>query len=174
MTLGKFTDKIISQYVESAPDVHEVLDSEEIDHIRKRNQSGILKNRFFIPQHKHRRKTYRIQLILGENFDLVSFVDEITEHITGNYEINIDLGYFAFKPIEENSLRFIFPAKCTSFIKAIVIDSESREQMINQVKTASSNLLLHAYLAHQENTNFAESGFVPRSTVMLETFITTF
>ena len=174
MTLSKFARECIFRYVESAPEVKEILDEDEISHIRDRNQSGIFKNRFFEPKHSRPRRTYRVQILIDENFDLKTFIDEITEHITGPYEICIDLGYFANKPIDNNSLRFIFPAKCTSFIRSTVIDSESRDKMMSQIKSANNDVLLTAFLAHQEDKYFAESGFVPRSAVVLETFITTF
>ena len=174
MTLSKFAIDEIFRYVEAAPDVREVLDSDELDHVKDRKQSGILKNRFFQPQHNRQRKTYRIQIVLNEKFSLYEFIDNITEHITGSYSINIDLGYFALKPTDGDTLRFIFPALCTSFISHTVVDSESRKEMMQSVKAADGNLLLTAFLAHQEDKSFSESGFVPRSPVMLETYITTF
>ena len=174
MTLSKFARDIILGYVKSAPDIKEILDPEEIQHVRDRNQSNVLKSRFFEPQHARPRKTYRIQINIDESFDLYKFIDEITEHLTGHYEIQIDLGYFALKPFDNDTLRFIFPAKCTSFINQIVTDPESHDKLMTQVKNASSDILLTAFISHQQNKDFAESGFVPRSPVMLETFITTF
>ena len=82
MTLSKFARECIFRYVESAPEVKEILDDDEISHIRDRNQSGIFKNRFFEPKHSRPRRTYRVQILIDENFDLKTFIDEITEHIT--------------------------------------------------------------------------------------------
>ena len=170
--MNKYTRKIIQKYIEHNVEAREILDDEEWNLIRENRQENVVRNLFFEPSHQRERKTYRIQLVIPPEFSLFKFIGDITEFLNGSYDIDIDLGYFALKTFDNDSLRFIFPAKCNSFIKATVKDEKDYEQMMENVKKVDGDLLLNAFLSHQKE--YAESGFVPRSAVCLETYITTF
>ena len=172
LIMNKYTRKVIQEYVDNNVEARDILDESEWNHIRENRQENIVRNFFFEPSHDRQRKTYRIQLVISPDFSLFKFIGDVTEFLNGSYDIDIDLGYFALKTFDNDSLRFIFPAKCNSFIKATVKDETDYDQMMEQVKKVDGDLLLQAFLSHQKE--YAESGFVPRSAVCLETYITTF
>ena len=170
--MNKYTRKIIQKYVENAPEARELLDEEEWHMIKEKGQQNYLRNYFFEPSHKRPRKTYRIQLIIDSQFSLLQFLTDITEFLNGEFDLAIDCGYTALKATDHESLRFIFPAKCNAFISATVTNEKELDQMIEKVKEADKDILLNAFLSHQKE--YSESGFVPRTAICLDTYLTTF
>jgi hypothetical protein len=55
----------------------------------------------FFPEHQQALRQYRIQKVLVDGFDLVQYIKNICDYISGTYLIAIDLGYFVLKPTKQ-------------------------------------------------------------------------
>ena len=152
----------------------DILDKEELQYITKYRHHARIRDFFLVPQHTRSTTTYRIQKIITDNFNFAEFVERCIEDISCEYEVAIDLGYFTVKPTDGDSLHFIYPAKCNSFISSVITTEEKLDIFLDEVQIASKDLLMYAFEKHQNNKSFSESGFVPRTATVLDIYVTTF
>lgn len=175
MPLSGIVLKNIRQYLDPELSAKTILDDEEWSYVRSKRQDHYLKDLLFIPSHNRQRKTYRIQKLLTNDFDIYDFVSDITSHITGEFEVNIDLGYFVDNPTKKNSIEFSFPSKTNSFIKMFVTSTEKYESFLGEVKTKCANVLESAFDHHTKmNDQYEESGNTIRTAAVLNIYLTTF
>jgi len=99
----------------------------------------------------------------------------VTEHITGEYEICVDVGYFATKSADGDALEFIFPSKTNAFISAMVTSLDKYELFLEDVKEHNENMLMAAFEFHKTaSQKFTKSGYSVKSAVVVNCYLTTF
>ena len=81
------------------------LDEDEYEYLKRQRQVNHVHDYLFVPTHSKNRKTYRIQKVFTDDLNITDFVYNIISLISKDFEIAIDLGYFAFKPLDPDSLR---------------------------------------------------------------------
>ena len=55
----------------------------------------------FFPDHNRAVRQYRKQKVFVEDIDLVRYIKNICDYISGTYLIALDLGYFVLKPTKQ-------------------------------------------------------------------------
>ena len=174
MRLSPYEIKQIESLLNPKLTAADILDKEELNYVTRHRHHGRIRDFIFVPTHSRSNATYRVQKIITESFDFANFVETVIDEFSGKFEIAIDLGYFAMKPIDNDSLHFIYPSKLNAFMTAMITTPEKYDIFLEELKEVNSDFLMYAFEQHQKDKAFYESGYVPRTPVVLDMFITTF
>ena len=173
MILKSWVLQRIKFYLNPELKAQSILDDQEMAYVRENGQINYIRDYMFVPTHKRPLKTYRIQKILTEGFDVYEFIHDFTSLITGEFYIAIDLGYFVTKPSEGDSLRFVFPSKTNAFIKAYIPSKEKLEEFYEDLQEKSKDILESAFSAHMKmSEKFKKSQLTKRTATVLHIYIT--
>ena len=96
--MNNFVKKQILAGLDLNLDAHNVCDEDELVCLKKFQRTHMIRDFAFFPEHQRALRQYRIQEVLADDFDLVQYVKNICDYISGTYLIAIDLGYFVMKP----------------------------------------------------------------------------
>lgn len=99
--MNNFVKKQILEGLDATIDAQDVCDQDELDFLKQYKQTHMIKDFAFFPEHQRALRQYRIQKVLVEDFDLVQYIKNICDYISGTYLIAIDLGYFVLKPTKQ-------------------------------------------------------------------------
>jgi len=173
MILKSWVLKRIKSQLDQELDAKSILDDEELAYVREKGQRHYIRDYLFVPTHSRPSKTYRIQKVLTNSFDIQSWVKDFTSIITGEFHIAIDLGYFVYKVTEPDSLRFIFPSRTNAFIRSYVMSKEKLEKFYKELEEKTVDVLQSAFTFHKNNCEkFNKSGLTPKTASVLHIYIT--
>ena len=99
--MNNFVKDQILEGLDPNLDAHNVCDEDELFCLKQFQRTHMIRDFACFPVHPRAIKQYRIQKVLVENFDLVQYIKNICDYISGTYLIAIDLGYFVLKPTKQ-------------------------------------------------------------------------
>ena len=154
-------------------DAKSILDEGEMAYVKDNGQKHYIRDYLFVPTHPRPSKTYRIQKVLTEGFDIYEYIHDFTSIITGEFYIAIDLGYFVYKVTEPGSLRFVFPSRTNAFIKSYVSSKEKLEEFYKDLKAQTQDVLQSAFTAHKKlSEKYEKSQLSARTAAVLHIYLT--
>ena len=175
MKIAKATFNKIRFYLQDEINLKEILDPEEYQSVRNKNQDGYIQDKLVEYHPNAVFQSFRIQKVITDGLDLNEFVESILELVTPVYKVAFDAGYFISKPVQDNSLVFTFPSKTNSFLKRTIKSVDDLNDCLERFKKIEPDLLHHVFEHHRlRNEQFNESGFIPTKLVVLHIYLTKF
>jgi hypothetical protein len=100
--MNNFVKKQILEGLDPNLDAQNVCDEDELVCLKKFQRTHMIRDFACFPVHPRAIKQYRIQKVLVDDFDLVKYIKNICDYISGTYLIAMDLGYFVMKPTDHD------------------------------------------------------------------------
>ena len=159
----------LTKYAYSFPrhELEDFLYEDEIETIKSTGElvAQNLQNRIFIPQHKWKFQTIRLQHLFTE-LDVEKWILGMTDCLDFGkiIAINIGFSYLVCKPREE--FRYVYAAKALSFERTkLSTSTEFQDFAAKFSKLQDPDYLLGSFMSSLRGNVFEVSGFIPQTLV---------